>query len=97
MYEAYFKLQGFSDYKMTILGVEKVVTAEGSRHDLYTLDVLSSSHRIAYYAKCVSCFFLVLTAVIFRLSGSETIFVLVCFNFLQSHNVQMNYYVDSCS
>lgn len=74
-----------------------MVTAEGSRHDLYTLDVLSSSHRIAYYAKCVSCFFLVLTAVIFRLSGSETIFVLVCFNFLQSHNVQMNYYVDSCS
>lgn len=82
---------------MTILGVEKVVTAEGSRHDLYILDVLSSSHRIAYCAKCVSCFFLVLTAVVFRLSGSESIFVLVCFIFLQSHHVQMNYYVDSCS
>lgn len=74
-----------------------MVTAEGSRHDLYILDVLSSSHRIAYYAKCVSCFFLVLTAVVFRLSGSESIFVLVCFIFLQSHHVQMNYYVDSCS
>lgn len=56
-----------------------MVTAEGSHHDLYILDVLFSSHGVTCYTKCVSCFFLVLTAVVFRLSGSESIFVLVCF------------------
>lgn len=80
MYEAYFKLWGFSDYKMIILGGREMVTAEGSPRDLYILAILPS-HRIAYRAKCVLCSFLVLTAFAFRLSGSESIFVPVCFYF----------------
>lgn len=61
-----------------------MVTAEGSHCDLYILDILPSSHGITYYIKCVSCSFLVLTAVVFRLSESESLFVLVCLYFFSS-------------